>query len=314
MTSRGLDMPSEPSSSPARARTAIITRTKDRTLLLRRAIESVLSQSDGDWIHVVVNDGGEEAPVRALLDSYRSQYRGRLLFLHSDNSRGMEAASNSGIAASQSEFLLIHDDDDSLQPDFLEKTVGYLLHPPARSVKGVACLATLVEERLDGDRIVVERQKLFRALGSCVLASEVAVSNPIPPISFLFRRSALDQIGTFDEELPVLGDWDFLLRFVARFDIGVIPEPLANYHVRPRGLGNSANSVIGDMARHQFYENVVRNRVMRHGNAALAILAQQGAVAEPARRKLEIIYGHPVLGRVIRAWSKFVNSRVPPSP
>ena len=45
-----------------------------------------------------------------------------------------------------------------------------------------------------------------------VYLSDLAVENRFPPISFLFRRSVYDKIGGFDEELPVLGDWDFNLK------------------------------------------------------------------------------------------------------
>ncbi|WP_363323715.1 glycosyltransferase, partial [Accumulibacter sp.] len=42
---------------------AVITRTKDRPLLLQRALESVSGQSLTDIQWVIVNDGGEPAPV-----------------------------------------------------------------------------------------------------------------------------------------------------------------------------------------------------------------------------------------------------------
>ena len=48
-------------------RVAIITRTKDRPFLLPRAIDSVLKQTQGDWIHVIVNDGGDASSSRSSL-------------------------------------------------------------------------------------------------------------------------------------------------------------------------------------------------------------------------------------------------------
>jgi len=40
-----------------RARVAVVTRTKNRAILLERAIHSVLKQKFHDWTHVIVNDG-----------------------------------------------------------------------------------------------------------------------------------------------------------------------------------------------------------------------------------------------------------------
>ena len=53
------------------SRVVVVTRTKDRPVLLRRAMESVLSQSFQDWVHVVVNDGGDPVPVDWLAAEYR---------------------------------------------------------------------------------------------------------------------------------------------------------------------------------------------------------------------------------------------------
>jgi len=42
---------------------AVITRTKDRVLLLERALQSVHNQSMSDFVHVIINDGGDPGPV-----------------------------------------------------------------------------------------------------------------------------------------------------------------------------------------------------------------------------------------------------------
>ena len=61
---------------------AVITRTKDRTVLLRRAIESVIRQTFGDWVHVIVNDGGNSHELDLLVNEYASRYRGRAKVIH----------------------------------------------------------------------------------------------------------------------------------------------------------------------------------------------------------------------------------------
>jgi glycosyltransferase involved in cell wall biosynthesis len=50
----------------------------------------------------------------------------------------MEAASNAGIAACDSDYIVIHDDDDSWCPDFLERTVAFLDGPEGARYGGVA--------------------------------------------------------------------------------------------------------------------------------------------------------------------------------
>lgn len=80
---------------------AVITRTKDRPLLLARCIRTVLEQTETDWIHVIVNDGGDPAPVDAAVKRHADRYRNRVRVIHNATSAGMEAASNIGIRASE---------------------------------------------------------------------------------------------------------------------------------------------------------------------------------------------------------------------
>ena len=83
------------------AKIAVITRTKNRPMFLARCIRTVLEQTETDWIHVIVNDGGDPGPVDAAAGQYADRYRGRLRVIHNETSAGMEAASNIGIRASE---------------------------------------------------------------------------------------------------------------------------------------------------------------------------------------------------------------------
>jgi glycosyltransferase involved in cell wall biosynthesis len=229
-------------------RVTIITRTKNRTVLLRRAIESILSQSYSDWLHVIVNDGGDPAPVDELVNSFKGVYQGRLKVIHNAQSLGMEAASNVGIRASSSEFIAIHDDDDSWQSAFLERSVTFLDTPPPSlntPIAGVVSYSTRILEEFDGQQVRIVSKESFNTWMTGISLYRLASSNTFPPISFVFSRSAMDEIGLFREDLPVLGDWDFHLRFAARYEIGLIREELANYHHRiSLQSGDYGNSVI----------------------------------------------------------------------
>ena len=52
-----------------RPRVAVIVRTKDRSLLLSRALDDILNQTMEDWELVVVNDGGSARPVDELVSA-----------------------------------------------------------------------------------------------------------------------------------------------------------------------------------------------------------------------------------------------------
>lgn len=253
-------------------RVAVVTRTKNRPALLRRAVESILGQTFGEWLHVVVNDGGDPAPVDSLLAGFADRYRGRLLVIHNPASLGMEAASNVGIRATLSDYVVIHDDDDSWEPPFLERCVGYLDNPPrvlGTPVKGVVTYSTRVLEEFDGQNVRRVSAEPFNTWMKGVSLYRLAASNVFPPISFVFSRAAMNEVGMFREELPVLGDWDFHLRFASRYEIGLIGETLANYHHRVALAGGDyGNSVIASDDKHRRYEQLLRNELLRQDLAA----------------------------------------------
>jgi glycosyltransferase involved in cell wall biosynthesis len=105
---------------------AVITRTKNRAVLLARAAESVLGQKTENLVWVVVNDGGDKSDVETVVDDFRKKSDNDAVVIHNEISAGMEAASNIGIAASASDFIVIHDDDDSWEPGFLSNCVQLL--------------------------------------------------------------------------------------------------------------------------------------------------------------------------------------------
>ena len=48
-----------------------------------------------------------------------------------------------------------------------------------------------------------------------------------PGSTLICRREVFDEVGVFDTTLPRLEDWDWLLRYVARYPLGFLAEPLA---------------------------------------------------------------------------------------
>jgi glycosyltransferase involved in cell wall biosynthesis len=288
------------------AQVAIITRTKDRPILLKRAIESVINQEHTDWLHVIVNDVGEKDSVDHLVASYKDAYNDRVIVIHRESSTGMESASNTGINASDSTFLVIHDDDDAWHPQFLSKTVGHMEAGfPVNNVGGVLCHSTSVHERIENDRVVEVQRAPYNHGVKEVTLWKLCVGNFFPPISFIFTREAFHKLGgAFCEELPVLGDWEFNLRFLMEYELVVLQEPLAYYHHRVEDKNPQsiyANSIIGGLNKHEFYGTYLRNELLRkdlrEGKVGLGFLVNQaGALGklEAANSRMKRVW-HGIL-------------------
>ncbi|RDC71405.1 glycosyltransferase [Rhodovulum sp. 12E13] len=273
---------------------SIITRTKNRPLLLARAARSVAAQSHAAVEWIVVNDGGDEALVREVLAACPVDRR-RIRLVSNAHSLGMEAASNEGIAHATGRYLLIHDDDDTLHPDFLARTVGFLEGPGGGRYGGVVTGSDHVSEEIRGDAVIEHDRRPYLEWVRNIQLAELLAQNLFPPIAFLYRRSVYDRIGGYNEELPVLGDWYFNLEFALTSDIAVLPERLAFYHHRDHGdsskLALYANSVTGGQAKHLEFASVMRNMFMRRRGRAdpVAASAIAGYYATDMRTRLERI-------------------------
>lgn len=252
--------------APEQPLVAIITRTKNRPVLLRRAAESVASQSYGSYLWVVVNDGGDEDIVRDVIAGC-SVDRRKIRLVSNRRSLGMEAASNAGIRHVESDYVLIHDDDDSLHPDFLLKTVTYLESSAGGRYGGAITRTEYVSEEIRGDEVIEHGRHPYMEWVANIQLSELMAQNTFAPIAFLYRRQIYDEIGGYNPELPVLGDWFFNLEFVLRADIKVLGETLAYYHHRDRSDGSQpgiySNSVIGGQNKHEEFASVFRNMFLR---------------------------------------------------
>ena len=113
------------------------------------------------------------------------------------------------------------------------------------------------------------------------------------PIQFLYQKDVFEDIGFYREDLPVLGDWEFNLRFLRRYDISIVPQYLAFYHHRRSLHGSYSNSVLGAKDRHELHRQRLKNEWLRqdlqNGVLGLGHLTNQRAMLEHMNHQLHLI-------------------------
>lgn len=237
----------------------IVTRTKNRTLLLERAIKSVDLQTYKDYIHVVVNDGGDKKAVDELARKYPNENR---VIIHNKASAGGTRSLNQGINSCDTEYVFILDDDDSWSSDRLRLAVDYL---DATCAKGVVSVMDKVVEELEGDEIRVISKDRWRDDIRRISLYEQCLDNHLSNGCFSYRREVYSELGGYDETLEVAEDWDFGLRFLQKYDVDFIEtdHALVNYHHRPNQKGDAGNTVFAGVSKHDKALNAIMNRYLR---------------------------------------------------
>ncbi len=96
---------------------SIITATYKRPLLLMRTINSVMSQTFGDYEHIIIDDANDDETEKIVnqIDDKR------IVLVSHSITKGAAAARNSGIKIAKGNLILFLDDDDEYLPELLEK-------------------------------------------------------------------------------------------------------------------------------------------------------------------------------------------------
>ena len=243
-------------------RVTVVTRTRNRPLMLKRAVQSVGAQSFQDLELVIVNDAGSTGPVKSALESAPEWLRERTTVVTNETSHGREAALEDGLAASSCEFFAIHDDDDSWEPGFLAACVAHLDEHPEHGAVATRC--DVVDEIVTEEGLTERGRWVMTQDKESWTLIDTMVANYVPPISQLIRREVADRIGHWDGTLLTQADWDFNLRLLATSPVGFISdEPLAHWHHRDSTDGTLGNSVVVDAVHHRTDNLAIRDRYAR---------------------------------------------------
>jgi glycosyltransferase involved in cell wall biosynthesis len=244
------------------ATVAVIMRTRDRPLLLARAVADVCAQTFADWHLVLVNDGGDAIAVDGVIGAHEPALAGRVTVIRNDPPRGPHAALNQGIKSCGSAYIAVHDDDDTWDPEFLRRTVAHL---EATADAAVAVRTELVWEHVEDGVITEQGREIFPPDVHSFTLFDMLLYNRTIPISVLYRRAVHDEIGYYREDLTAAEDWEFYLRLaLTERSLGFIDgEPLAFWRQRRGAQGAMANSVIVRDADHQVNDLLVRDEALR---------------------------------------------------
>lgn len=246
--------------SKSTPKVAIITRTLGRNNVLHRALQSVDNQTYTDYVHVVINDGGDKSELDGLLAKYPSSKR---KVLHLDKSIGGTPALNRGIREVDSAYIAILDDDDSWSDDRLQVAVEYM---DQHGSLGTVSVMDRLEESIDDNGVIHEvSRNRWRPDITTIKLYEQCLENHLSNGCFMYRRSVYDELGGYDESLEVAEDWEFGLRFLRKYDIDFIEtdHALVNYHLRPKVSGMMGNSVFDGVKKHEKAITKILNRYLR---------------------------------------------------
>lgn len=198
---------------------SVIIPTYNRARLLRRALDSVLSQTFQDFEVLVVDDGSTddtEEAVAAFVDP-------RIRYLRQLENRGVSAARNRGMEEARGEYVAFLDSDDEWLPKKLDLQLR-VFRAARESVGLVYTGAEVVYEDGAVQKLVPEHRG---RIGEVVVGRNVIVGGMS---GVMLRRTVVEHVGGLDEAYPAIEDWDYWVRIAASYEVDYEPRVLVRLH------------------------------------------------------------------------------------
>ena len=223
---------------------SVIIPTFNRFNLISRAIDSVLSQTIKPFEIIVVDDGSSDNTSTFIKNNYKS------VKLIKQNNLGVSKARNVGIKNSSGNWIALLDSDDEWEKNKLEVQIKSLSEYDYYSV----CHTNEIWIR---NGIRVNQKKRHQKYGGDIFDKCLDICR-ISPSSIIFKKNIIDEVGWFDEGLPICEDYDLWLRITANFKILFINKPLViKYGGHSDQLSKSVNGI--EAYRIKSLENLLSN-------------------------------------------------------
>lgn len=286
---------------------SVVICTRDRPVLLRRALEGIRAQTFPGVIEtIVVFDRSEPETSLAVANGTRP-----VVVLLNDHTPGLPGGRNAGVAVAHAPLVAFCDDDDIWFPEKAARQHALLMARPEVDV--VVC----------GVQIVVDGKTVDRPLEQPEVTFSDLLESRLMAVSFctaMVRRDAFnDRIGPADEHIPggYAEDYEWVLRAARVKPIAVVPEPMVIVEWHAQSFFASRWQVIADaldylVERYPEFQSAPRGlaRILGQRSFALAALGQRNDAWHEIKATLRESWREP------RAYlAGIVNTGlVPPGP
>ena len=257
---------------------SIIIPTYNRSAKLKKSIESILQQSYENFELLIVDDASTDdtqAMVTAISDE-------RIRYIRQAVNKGASAARNEGVRQADYSVIAFQDSDDIWKPEKLEKQMVYWQEHPKYAM--IYCAYT---KYIDGQEIIVPNAG-WRGKLEGKLFLWLAQRNSIGAPTMLMKRECFLEAGGFDTDLKALEDWDFALRFSAKYEIGYVDEALVDSYDSLGGVSSDVSAYYESRCRMigRYKEQMLAEGVFDLAGSDLFQRAEQRGALEEVKRLL----------------------------
>lgn len=183
---------------------------------LREAVESILNQTFTDFEFLIVDDGSTDSTWVILTEYADGDQRVRL-FKNEENI-GLTKSLNKGLKLAKGEYIARHDADDVSLPNRFKLQTRFL--DEHLEVGAIGSFAEVINEQgisLGQSQVPIEHESIQAYL---------LVNNCLYHSSLMARRSLVETLGGYNEELRYAQDYDLWWRLSKLARLANLPNKL----------------------------------------------------------------------------------------
>ena len=215
----------------------ILIPTKDRPILLQRAVKSALGALDEDGEILVVDDDSTPSAAESLVDFDDPRIR---IVLNSD-ATGVSAVRNFGMFQARGRIVFFLDDDDEIQRGYCLRILKVVRTSTPSPDYGFSAYDTVSDNAEDTACSAPSAGKI-RLPNGIIADTECLKKRTFGfGMGFWVKREVFYDIGEFDEDISINEDTEYSCRLITRRKIGWYsdkPGVLLHSHSTPDELAH----------------------------------------------------------------------------
>lgn len=174
---------------------SIITATYNSEENIKNCIDSIISQTFKDFEHIVIDGLSSDNTINVIKSN---QIENQVII--SEKDKGIYDALNKGIERSNGKFIVfLHSDDEFFESNTLQKIHDFLEDEHCDGLWG----NLIYVDKKSGKTVREWRDNKFRSL-------YLGWMPPHPTL--VIKREIYEEIGKFDTQFKIAGDYDFCVR------------------------------------------------------------------------------------------------------
>lgn len=193
----------------------ILSYNSSKTII--ETLDSILAQTYQNVELIIADDASQDNSVD-LCRQWGQQHEGRfvrMVIMPTEQNRGISGNANRGCRAAHGEWLKVLAADDLLTPNALADLVDFVAERPDTDIV-FSKVKPFGDTETASQWLYFDPGLLLNRLTHTQMLIRIFQGNFLPAASAFVKRSCYEELGGYEESIPLMEDWPFWIKAICR--------------------------------------------------------------------------------------------------